>query len=97
MPQWAVRRDETEEAIVDALRRFGCKVRVMREGHGMSDLLVKTPDGAVHLVECKTPTGRLTPDQVKFFAAWGDVVVVDSMEGAIKWLVGSRRRTGGTA
>ena len=87
----AGKRDTTEPAIVDAFKTFGCRVRVMREGDGMADLLVKTPDGLVHLVECKSPGGTLTPEQVKFFYAWGDVAVVDSVDAAMRWLLGSRR------
>lgn len=90
----AAKRDANEAVIVEALRKFGCKVRVVREGMGLADLLVKTPDGLVHLVEVKAPHGSLTPEQVEFFAWWGDVAVVTSVEEAVKWLIGSRRRTG---
>ena len=77
---------------MDALQTFGCKVRRLSD-KGLADLLVKAPDGRVYLVECKTPGGRLTPEQVEWFAWWGDVAVVDSAEKAVRWLIGSRRRT----
>ena len=60
--RYAAKRDTTEPAIVDALQRFGCTVVRLSQA-GVPDLLVRTPDGCAHLVECKAPHGTRTPAQ----------------------------------
>ena len=88
----AAKRDATEAAIVNALRQFGCTVIPLSQP-GIPDLLVRTPDGRAHVVECKAPRGRRTPAQLKFIASWGAVPIVRSPEEAVKWLIGSCRGT----
>ena len=91
----AAKVDDTQEAIVKALRQVGCKVLSMAAiGNGAPDLLVLVPGqgswqeavDALILLEVKNLDGRgagLTPDQVKFHAQW-PVVVVTSPEEALK-------------
>ena len=88
--RYAAKRDTTEPAIVDALQRFGCTVIRLSQS-GVPDLLVRTPDGCAHLVECKAPHGTRTPAQRKFLQTWGPVPLIRSSEEAVKWLCGTRR------
>jgi len=63
--RYATRRDDGEEAIVNHLRNeCGCKVwRLNRP----VDLLVQAPEnGALLLIEVKSPGGRLTDSQKQF-------------------------------
>ena len=90
--RYAAKRDTTEAAIVDALRRFGCTVVPLSQP-GIPDLLVRTPDGRAHVVECKAPGGSRTPAQLKFQQTWGPVPILRSSEEAVKWLIGSCRAT----
>lgn len=91
--RYAAKRDAIEPAVVDALEKFGCVV-VRLSQKGIPDLLVRTPDGCAHVVECKAPRGTRTPAQLKFLALWGVVPLLRSPEEAVKWLIGSCRRTG---
>lgn len=52
----AARRDESEPAIVDALRAAGASVTVIGQGDGVPDLLVGF-EGATYLLEVKNPLG----------------------------------------
>jgi hypothetical protein len=80
----AARVDAVQDAIVDALLDAGCKVQTLAcLGCGVADLLVKRPDGTIYVVECKAPDGTLTPAQRKWFAWWGDVLIVRSPEEAL--------------
>lgn len=63
----AASRDINEPEIVEALRKAGAYVYVMREP---VDLLVAFR-GETFLIEVKMPkTGRVTPAQSKFFEEW---------------------------
>lgn len=96
----AAKIDDTQTAIVAALRQAGCKVLSLAAcGKGVPDLLVKTPIRwkkweEIFLLEVKNPKGRgtaLTPDQVKFHAEW-PVTVVTTPEDALA-AVGLLRET----
>lgn len=90
----AAKIDNTQAAIVDALRAAGCKVQSLAAcGKGVPDLLVYSPwqhqfdamRQKMILLEVKNPAGRgtsLTPDQVKFHAEW-PVTVVTTPEEAL--------------
>ncbi|MFL9582384.1 hypothetical protein [Stenotrophomonas sp. AB1(2024)] len=85
----AARRDENHAEIVAGLRKSGCDVVDLGAvGNGCPDLLVRRC-GRLILIEvkdgAKPPSERrLTPDQVKFHALWGDsVVVVTSLTEAL--------------
>jgi len=90
--RYAAKRDATEADIVDALEKFGCVV-VRLSQDGIPDLLVRTPDGTVSVVECKAPGGTFTPAQLKFAQRWGPVPKLRSQEEAVKWVIGFCRRT----
>lgn len=74
------RRDGNEPAIIEALRAAGAFVEQLN-GTGTPDLLVLYR-GTLTLIEVKNPeqsdgngytkTGKLTEDQVKWWAAWGE-------------------------
>lgn len=86
------KRDANHPEIVAALRAAGCGVvDLAAVGAGVPDLLVCEP---VHpfrswLIEvkdsAKPPSARkLTPDQVKFHAAWrGDIAIVTTVAEAL--------------
>lgn len=82
----AAKVDDTQAAIVDALRAAGCKVLSLAAcGSGVPDLLVRRPFSgpALQLLEVKNPKGRgikLTPDQEKFHAEWPVTVVTNPAE-----------------
>lgn len=52
----AARRDQSEPAIVDALRAAGASVTVIGQGDGVPDLLVGF-EGRNYLIEVKNPLG----------------------------------------
>lgn len=86
----AARVDANQEAIVEALRKIGCRVHTMQAmGGGFPDLLVSFR-GMLSLIEVKDgskpPSQRkLTPAQEKWHAEWGDDVrVVKSVQEAIE-------------
>lgn len=91
----AARTDANQKAIVDALRKIGCKVYVSSSfGQGFPDLIVGC-GGRLCLLEVKDgskpPSARkLTPDQVKFHADWTGLplYVVDSVDSAIAAVTG---------
>ena len=78
--------DSTQREIVFALRAKGCRVLHLHTlGQGCPDLLVATPDHRTILVECKSPKGKLTPDQEAWFADWpGQIVIVTSAQQALE-------------
>jgi hypothetical protein len=97
------RRDANEIVIVEALRAIGCSVQQLDQGGGVPDLLVgragvtllmevKNPDnnkGAAPGGERRKGRGQLTPDQVKWFAAWrgsaiAEVVNVEEAIAAVE-------------
>ena len=74
MARRAAKVDESQPAIVDALRKRGAKVwSLATVGRGFPDLLVVAPGMGARsvwaLLEVKTPGGRLTPAQVEWHAA----------------------------
>ena len=83
----ARRTDENQESIVAALRAVGCSVECLHAvGRGVPDLAVGVPGtGATLLLEVKSATGKLTPEQQEWHAKWrGHVAVVRSIEEALR-------------
>ena len=75
------RSDLNQPDIIHALKKIGCTVDVIGEP---VDLLVGYRKKNF-LIECKSPKGKLTPPQKKFFAEWkGQVRKARSAEEAIK-------------
>lgn len=76
--------DATQAEIVSALRQAGCSVHdTHRVGGGFPDLVVWAPvAGTLHLLEVKTPGGRLSPIQREFALRWP----VDHVESAAQAL-----------
>jgi hypothetical protein len=73
------RTDATQQAIVEALRGVGATVVSLHTvGHGVPDLLVAWRH-RLYLIECKSPGGKLTPDQREFIKTWGSFVYVCEM------------------
>lgn len=84
--RYAARTDQNQSAIVAALRAVGCSVvSLHRVGGGVPDLLVGHI-GHTYLLEIKTPTGRVSPNQRAWHRAWdGDTVyVVRTPEEALR-------------
>lgn len=82
----ALRVDDCQKPIVDALRRAGVAVEVVGRPVDLS-CAVRGPDGSWrHLyIECKDDDGRLTKAQVEFIARWPmDVSIVRSPTEALK-------------
>jgi hypothetical protein len=79
------RVDRHQAEIVRVLRQLGFLVfDCSRVGQGFPDLAIHRGDhGHVQLVELKTPTGKLTPDQQRFIQAGWPVKVVRSIEDAL--------------
>lgn len=74
------RVDRHQAEIVRVLRQLGFLVfDCSRIGQGFPDLAVSKA-GHVQLVELKTPTGKLTPDQVRFMDAGWPVRIVRSVD-----------------
>ena len=82
----ARRTDENQESIVAALRAVGCSVECLHAvGKGVPDLLVGLRNGVNLLLEVKSATGKLTPEQQEWHAKWrGHVAVVRSIEEALR-------------
>ncbi len=84
------RTDANHKAIVQALRRAGCYVLdLSRVGGGCPDLLVSCArwGGLPTLIEVKTARGTLTADQRAFMAVGWRVVIVRTVDEALR-LVG---------
>lgn len=82
----ALRVDDCQQAIVDALRKIGVAVEIV--GRPL-DLLcaVRGPDGSWRqvLLECKDQDGRFTKAQAEFLARWpGEIHIVRSPKEAIE-------------
>ena len=74
------RVDRNSVEIVRTLRQLGFLVfDCSRVGQGWPDLAV-CRGGVVQLVELKTPTGKLTPDQVRFMDAGWPVKVIRNVD-----------------
>lgn len=80
----AARKDANHNDICDALRALGYTVLdLSRLGDGAPDCLVGNGNKNV-LLEIKTKTGKLKPDQVKFFEYWkGPKAVVRDISEAL--------------
>jgi hypothetical protein len=81
------RVDGNQKAIMDALRKVGCKVRSTAEiGEGFPDLLVRPPGRMASLIqmETKMPKGKLEPDQVKYLTEFPETLIVRSVEDALR-------------
>ncbi len=84
LKRWAARRDGTEVAIVDALRRVGAAVLHLSDP-GAPDLLVLYR-GRLTLLEIKAATGRATLAQERRLAEGWPVVTVRTWQEAYKTL-----------
>lgn len=76
----ALRVDDCQQSIVEALRRAGVAVEVVGRPLDLS-CAVRDPGGSWrHLyMECKDDDGRLTKAQIEFLARWpGEVHIVHS-------------------
>lgn len=90
MMRHALRVDDAQQPIVEALRRAGIAVYI--QGLPL-DLLcaVKRPDGSwdTLLLEVKDDDGRITKAQAKFLSEWpGEVHIVRSPIEALKACLG---------
>lgn len=87
------RVDKDQSQVVARLRALGCTVYSLASvGDGVPDLLVGI-GGENHLIEVKSKTGVLTPDQVEFHAMWrGSIHVVRSVGEAQSWVMAVRAR-----
>lgn len=76
--------DTNQPKIVSALRALGATVQSLATvGHGVPDLLVGHC-GENFLLEVKTETGKLTPDETIWIAKWnGHVTIVRTAEEAL--------------
>jgi hypothetical protein len=84
MTLWAKRTDGNHADIRQAMRDAGADVEDMSgAGRGFPDTVVRTRDDRVLLVEIKTPTGKLTPAQVKFHQRF-PVHIVRTVEEAVE-------------
>lgn len=90
----AARRDNNEDAIVQALRASGWSVAFL-SGAGTPDLVIGRP-GALLLVEVKAKNGKLTPDQEQWHREWRGAkpVIVRSVDEALKLEPFTRHTTG---
>jgi hypothetical protein len=61
----------------------GCSVTAL-DKTGVPDLMVGR-GGVTYLLECKSPVGKLTPDQVEWHRDWqGQVAIVRSVQEALQ-------------
>ena len=95
----AAKIDANQPEIVKGLRQAGASVACCHAvGDGFTDLVVGFR-GVNYLVEVKdgekVPSKRkLTPDQVKFHAAWtGQIGVAETLDEALE-IIGAKRRIG---
>ena len=80
--------DLNQAAIVQALRDAGAVVQSLASlGKGVPDLLVSR-DQRVWVVEVKGPKGTLTPDQIKWIAAWQSPVHIVRTAGDALRVIG---------
>ena len=79
----AAKVDVNQREIVNGLRHLGCTVYSLSAvGQGCPDLLCGHA-GKTYLLEVKTRTGRLTPDEITWHENWlGQVAVVRTLEEA---------------
>jgi hypothetical protein len=81
----ARRVDLNQDEIVRALREIGCSILYLHTlGQGAPDILAGYRGKNV-LLEVKSKTGTLTPDERVWHGNWnGQVVIVRSVEEAIR-------------
>ena len=82
----ALRTDDCQKAIVDALRRAGVAVEVVGRPLDLA-CAVRDPSGSwrTFYVECKDDDGRLTKAQADFLDRWpGEVHIVRSPTEALR-------------
>lgn len=97
----ARRTDQNQREIVITLRRMGVKVYVTSSlGSGFPDLVCSfgRKTYVVELKNGKLPplAQKLTPLEQKFFDEWQDeVVILNSVENAIKWVNDIRKKRNG--
>jgi len=95
--RWGARGDANVTAIVEMFRALGCSVEfVVPRRAGVPDLLVGC-SGTTHLVEVKTPTGKLRVTQVEWQQSWRGErpMVVRSVDDVRVVVAGWRRRADG--
>lgn len=81
----AAKVDYTQDSIVRALRAVGVQVECIGKP---VDLLI-CHRGETSLMECKSPGGRFTRDQVEFIARWpGKLHVCHSADEAVRAVIG---------
>jgi hypothetical protein len=80
----ARRVDANQREIVGALRQCGCSVHSLASvGNGCPDVIVGIR-GENYLLEIKTDTGKLTPQQRGWLLNWrGQKAVVHDVESAL--------------
>lgn len=91
MPRHALRVDDSQQSIVDALRKAGVAVEIV--GRPLDLLCAVCVPGSQYarmvLIEVKDDDGRLTKAQVEFLARWpGEAHVVRSPTEALKACLG---------
>jgi hypothetical protein len=81
---YAHKIDTNQPGIVQALRKIGVSVETLaRVGGGCPDLLCGYK-GHNYLLEVKTDSGKLTPDQIKWDRTWnGRMFIVRSIDEAV--------------
>lgn len=79
------RRDNTHADIVKGLRKCGYIVLPQDD----YDMLVKTPDGRLFMLDAKSPGGKITKLQQKMLEAGWPIMFVETVESALA-IVGSR-------
>lgn len=81
----ACKVDVTQASIVKALREAGATVQDLSAvGRGVPDLLVGY-NTVNYLIECKSPGGKLTPQQRVWHSEWnGTVRIVYTAEEALR-------------
>lgn len=80
------RTDGPQAAIVQALRKIGCRVfDTSRCGGGFPDLVVRAvgPKCRILLMEVKSARGKMTWDQQRFLLDWPETIIVRSVEEAL--------------
>jgi hypothetical protein len=82
LKRYAVKRDQNEQQIIDALCGVGADVVPLSQ-EGIGDLLVGWR-GENYMLEVKTDKGGLTDAQKRFAATWrGHYAVVRNVEEAL--------------
>lgn len=78
------RVDNNQKEIVGAFRKLGCSVQHLhRVGEGVPDLLVGFRGGN-YLVEVKSTKGKITDEQLRWFANWSTkVYIIRTIDDAV--------------